>query len=217
MEASFFHSDAKQVIRTHLTPRTRSTIRNIVGQAYILTDESIKHTPMLNWELGQAHIGYLRNLAVGYLFQHQINQGNLSMSYTFEHNRTKTYKYLVLTHNNVKMTFSQVDSKYKTARPAYFRDKLQAVNQGTMYFPDIDGDLLLSLDEVYLLLTYSRGGNAPNFINIGFPNLWRERINLMDEPTLVESSNELEKEEVITPEQLIEFRNFVTEVEGLGN
>ncbi|WP_025681783.1 DUF5932 domain-containing protein [Paenibacillus massiliensis] len=219
MNPFIVHNDAKEIIHFHLPSSVRSNICSVVEQAYTLTKEAIKHTTILNWELGEFHEGYLRNLAIGYLFQQQINLKQLPLSYTYEYNRNRSHKYLVLSIGQVKMTFSQVHSPYAIARPAYFRNKLQQLNQGTLYFPDIDGldQLNDTQEEFYLLLTYSRGGNTPEFVNIGFPHQWHERINLLKEPRLVTLAPEdKDPEENITEEKLIGFRKFTKEVEILG-
>ncbi|MBP1999771.1 hypothetical protein J2Z69_000790 [Paenibacillus shirakamiensis] len=217
MKPFIIHSDAKEIIQNQLPPKVRSNVCSIVERAYTLTSEAIKHTTILNWELGHLHEGYLRNLAIGYLFQQQIELKQLPLTYTYEYNRNRSHKYLILSYNNVKMTFSQVNSRYDIARPAYFRNKLEMANQGTMIFPDIDDVPSQDQEECYLLLTFSRGGHLPKFVNIGLPHLWRERIDLLQEPRIFDINQEILEEEVIEQENLIEFRNFTKEVEGLGN
>ncbi|GAC41311.1 Cbb3-type cytochrome oxidase [Paenibacillus popilliae ATCC 14706] len=218
MQPAILHTDTKEIIKSEFPINIRGKILSVVEQAYTLTRESIKHTSILNWELGKLHEGYLRNLAIGYLFQKQIDLKELPLSYSYEYNRNRSHKYLVLSYNQVVMTFSQVKTTYNIARPAYFRDKLQLANQGMLYFPDIDVGNFLHNENYYLLLTYSSGGSTPEFVNIGFPHQWRERINLLHDLHVIhqEKIDDKEPEETITSGTLIDFRNFTKEVEGLG-
>lgn len=213
---SIIHNDAKSIIKSQLPVAIRSKLCTIVEQAYTLTKEAINHTTILNWELGRLHEGYLRNLAIGYIFQQQIELNQLPLTYSYEFNRNRSHKYLVLSYDNVKMTFSQVGTKYDIARPAYFRDKLQLANQATMVFEGMD-NFETQKEQYYLLLTYSRGGETPSFVNLGFPNAWRERMDLLSEPRIIHINDTEDKEEIITEEKLIGFRNFTKEVEGLGS
>ncbi|MCW3796095.1 hypothetical protein OM416_31375 [Paenibacillus sp. LS1] len=218
MEPIILHIDTKEVIRGRLPVLVRSKICTIVEKAYSLTREAIKQTTLLNWELGAKHEGYLRNIAIGYLFKQQIDLGNLPFSYSYEYNRNRSYKFIVLSFENIKISFSQVQARTHVARPAYFRNKLQLLNQGEMYFSDMDPNIPSNADDCYLLLTYSRGGSEPKFVNIGFPHQWNERIDLLKETRVLASDNpQVAPEETITPETLIEFRNYVKEVEGLGS
>ncbi|GIO43162.1 hypothetical protein [Paenibacillus apis] len=215
MGTGIIQFDAKQIINEQLPAPIRSKMCAVVEQGYDLTKEAIRHTTILNWDLGMLHEGYLRNLAIAYLFHKNIELNQLPLTYTYEYNHNHSYKYLVLAYNQMKMTLSQVATRYDIARPAYFRDKLQMANQATMFFSDID-DIESIQAQHYLLLTYSRGGDAPKFVNIGFPHLWRERIDLLKEPHIIAGGNEEEKEEIVTAETLIEFRNFTKEVGILG-
>lgn len=217
MNHLILNTDIKETIKNRLPLQVRSQIASIVEQAYSLALAAITHTTMLNWELGQRHEGYLRNLAVGYLFQQQINMKELPLLCSYEFNRNRSHMYQVLSFNNIKITFNQVAYANQIARPAYFRQKLLSTNQASLYFPDLDGELPAIDTPLYLLLTYSRGGTSPKFVNIGVPQVWRERIDLLKEVRSLPNTQEtLEKEEVVTEEALAKFRKFAKEVEDLG-
>jgi len=210
---------AMDVIRSNFPLRTRSQIATIVEQAFHLTKEAIKHTTILNWDLGKRHEGYLRPLAVAFLMQQKINQGELECTFKFEYNSNKSHRYIVIEKGNSKMTISQVDSKYKIARPAYFRKKKQMANQA--YFNYGNEPIYSDDSHIYhLLLTFSSGGDTPEFINIGMPGDagWMDRIDILKElHALPSQDNLIEPEVKIIPEKLIELKSFVEEVEDNGS
>lgn len=210
---------ATDVIKENFPLKTRAQLATIVEQSYLLTKEAVKHTTILNWDLGKRHEGYLRPLAIGFLLKQQIDQGELQCTYQYEYNRNKSHKYLVIEKNQAKITISQVDSKFKIARPAYFREKKQTANQA--YF-NFSGESYTIVDNptYHLLLTFSSGGDTPQFINLGMPGNkgWIDRIDILKElhalPTL---EDQLEPEVKIESEQLIELKKFIEEVEDIGS
>lgn len=209
--------DAKELIRKEFTPQSMSNIVLIVEQGYRLAKEATKHLSFLDWDLGQRHEGYLRPLAINYLMKREVENGTLPFTISFEFNRNKSHKYVLYGTGKTKMTISQVNSSKVTARPAFFRSKLQLANQICF---DYFGDLPSNSEEYYLLLTYSRGGEKPRFVNLGIPNgnHWIEKINLMDEPRqILQPKDKLDDEEIISQETLIGLRKFAEEVEGSGN
>lgn len=210
---------ALEVIKENFPLKIRAQLATIVEQSYLLTREAIKHTTILNWDLGKRHEGYLRPLAIGFLLKQKIDQGELQCTYQYEYNRNKSHKYLVIEKNQAKITISQVDSKYKIARPAYFREKKQTANQAFFMF---GGESYTIVDTpIYnLLLTFSSGGDSPTFINLGMPGTrgWLERIDILKELHALPSLEEqLEPEVKIEPEKLIELKKFIEEVEDIGS
>ncbi|WP_217591767.1 hypothetical protein [Cohnella sp. GbtcB17] len=203
---------ASSLIKSEISIQARSQMVSIVERGYKLASESLRHLSLLDWEIGHHHEGYLRPIAISYLFAQEIDQGRLPLRYSIEETVKGRYKYLMLHSNSAKITLSQVATPYVVARPAFFRKKLQFANQGILLF---DGEENIQFnDEIYLLLTYSSGGDSPRFVNLGMPNHWNDRINLLNEPRLVGiNSTELEQEEKIEKEQLVGFRKFVSEVE----
>ncbi|GMK40401.1 hypothetical protein PCCS19_34570 [Paenibacillus sp. CCS19] len=210
---------ALDVIKSCFPLKTRAQIATIVEQAYPLTKEAIKHTTILNSDLGKRHEGYLRPLAIAFLIQQSIDRGELQCTYDFDYNRNKSHKFIVIEKGNARMTISQVDNKNKIARPAYFRKKKQVANQA--YF-NYGGDPV-SVDDshiFHLLLTFSSGGDMPQFINIGMPGEkgWIERIDILNEMHILPSLHDyVEPEVTIEPEQLIELKKFIEKVEGNGS
>lgn len=208
----------EDLIRGHITPRMMSKMVLLVEQAYVLARESTKHVTFLDWELGKLHEGYLRPLAVNYLFKKEVETGGLNFSINMETNRNKSHKFLLYGKGPIKMTISQVELSKNIARPAFFRKKLKEVNQ--VSFNHFGSYSIINEDnEYYLLLTYSRGGLKPTFVNLGFPGEdgWMCKINLMLEPRQINNEHEaVDKEEVISEETFFDFNKFVEEVEGSG-
>ncbi|QDH19558.1 hypothetical protein [Saccharibacillus brassicae] len=212
-------SDAQKIIDQQIPASVRAQMSTVVRQGYILASETMKNAIMLEWELGRQYEGVLRNLAIAFLLHQKSKAEQLPFETSIESTKNKSYKYIVLSTAQTKLTCSQVSNKHAIARPAYFRDKLQTINnQASAYFSDIDGlEPPEQAEQHYLLLTYSKGGNMPSFINIGFPHLWHERIDLLSEIHVVgQPTIEEEKEEVIKGDNLINFRQFAEEVEGSG-
>ncbi|TVX93067.1 hypothetical protein [Paenibacillus agilis] len=210
--------DAAEIIKLEYSRSVRSRIIKLVEQGYILANEATRHVSFLNWDLGKRHEGYLRPLAINYLFKKDIEQNLLPLSYSYEFNKNKSHKYLVFQKGNVKMTLSQTSTSKSVARPAFFRDKLQETNQ--IRFNLFNEEMILNdSPEYYMLLTYSSGGETPRFINIGMPgkDAWIEKVNLLSEPHLVQiDGQDIDKEEVIQQENLIGLKQFVKEVEEGG-
>lgn len=59
----------EDLIKSQFSSKELSKMVILIEQAYVLAKESTKHVSFLNWELGQLHEGYLRPLAVNYLFK----------------------------------------------------------------------------------------------------------------------------------------------------
>ncbi|WP_289142444.1 hypothetical protein [uncultured Brevibacillus sp.] len=213
-------SDKKEIILNEFSIATRSRIISLVQQGYILAREATRHVSFLDWDLGKRHEGYLRPLAVNFLLKSDSEQGRLPFSHAYEYNKNKSHKFLVVHRGNIKLTVSQTDSLYSVARPAIFRKRMQESNNLRWnLFNEV-----LTVDEnpeLYMLLTFSSGGESPRFINLGLPgkNGWIERLNLLSKPHLLEIENQQpkEKEEVIEAETLVNFRKFTEEVEDIGS
>lgn len=207
--------NARNIIEKEVPLKIRSQFVPIIEKGYKLASEALKHLSFLDWELGYRHEGYLRPIAIHYLFKQEIDKGRLPLKYTIEFNKNKSYKYLLLSTGSVNITVSQVQSSKAIARHAYFRDKLQEANQLrlNLFNEEVINHDLIKDKEFYLLLTYSNGGTRPRFINLGMPDGtgWLDKINLLKEPRLV--NNEQQEEEVIKPEQLVGFKKFIQEVE----
>ncbi|RAV18811.1 hypothetical protein [Paenibacillus contaminans] len=211
--------NVEELIRSEISPKIMSSMVSVVEQGYILAREATKHILFLDWDLGRKHEGYLRPIAIHYLFKRECEQGRLPFSLSIESNSNKSYKFLLFNKETIKMTLSQVDSPKVAARPAYFRKKLEESNQVRMNFFD-DIATFDTPKEHYLQLTYSSGGVKPRFVNLGMPNGigWFDKIDLIKEPRIVISTKDkLEKEEVIVSENLIGLRKFAEEVEGFGS
>lgn len=212
--------NAEELIRKEFSPKVMSTMVSLVGRGYKLAKGATRHVTFLDWDLGKDHEGYLRRLAINYLFKKECEKGGLPFTLSTESNRNKSHRFLLFGTGSIKMTISQVDSVKKIARPAFFRDKLQEANQVTLNLFGEDTSSTVADKDYYLLLTYSSGGNRPNFINLGMPNgkHWIDKINLLNEPHVISSNQDkLDKEEIIEPEVLIGLRNFAEEVEGFGS
>ena len=125
---------AKEIIKKEVSRKAMSEIVSVIEQGYRLTKEALKHVTFLDWDLGARHEGYLRPLAIGYLFKQKIDNKLIPLTYSFEYNSNRSHKFLILESGCVKMTVSQVNSKHSLARPAYFRDKLQETNQVRFVF-----------------------------------------------------------------------------------
>lgn len=207
---------AKEIIQREVPQKLRAEIASVFEQGYKLTKEALKHITFLDWDLGSRHEGYLRPLAIGYLFKQKIDQKLIPLTYSFEYNRNKSHKFMILESGCIKMTLSQVNYTNSLARHAYFRDKLQETNQVRFVF-DKNETVLSDKEEYYLLLTFSKGGDKPAFVNLGFPSNWSERVNLLLEPRLVHSTEDkLAEEEKILPKELVGLRDYIKEVENFG-
>lgn len=187
------------IIKEEVPQKIRAKIVSIIENGYRLAKEYVKTCDFLNWEIGEMHLGYLRPIAIQYLFKNAIEQGKLPFTCTIESNSRKTAKYLQLHTKSAIITISQVQTPNQIARHAYFRQKMQQANQLRFdYFGDYN-DSLVKGQPHYLLLTHGYGSDLPSFINLGLPNGkgWIERINLLMEPRLIEQDTEKANEEII--------------------
>ncbi len=204
------------VIQQEVPYELRSKFVPIVERGYKIARAALNGIPFLDWEIGRFHEGYLRPIAIQYLFQREISLGRLEVKCSIESNSKKTAKYLQLHTDSAIITISQVQSLGAIARHAYYRKKMQEANQYRFDFFDENSRGLIQNQPHYLLLTHGYGSSTPDFINLGMPNGYRwieEPINLLKEPRLVVNDEKQEAEEVIKPELLVEFREFVQEVE----
>lgn len=212
--------NAEEVIKTNYSPAIISRMVFLVEQGYILAREATKHISFLDWEIGEYHEGYLRPIAINYLFKKDVEEGLLPFTMKTEYNRNKSHKFLLFEQGSTKMTISQVSSSRAVARKAYFRTKLQEANQ--VSFNLFKDELQVSDEqEQYLLLTFNSGGEEPRFVNLGIPGekYWQYKLNLMKEPReIIVPNRDLEKEEIITaPDTFFGLQKFIKEVEGSGN
>lgn len=199
---------AKSLIEREVPIKLRSKLIPIVGDGYKLASQALKQASFLNWQIGHKHIGYLKKIAVEYLIKDAIDNGTLPFEYKVESNSNKSALYLEVNTGNAILTVSQTQSPTAIARPAFFREKHQQVNQ--LRFKLDEQDSQVEQNPYYLLLTHGYGSLNPSFINIGLPNEngWIDYINLLNEPRLIEKPKPIVKEEEITKDTLVGFKEF---------
>ncbi|WLR52426.1 hypothetical protein LC040_05870 [Bacillus tianshenii] len=203
--------NAEKFIKKEVPYKVRAQFIPLIHKAYDLAYKALEEYPFLGWKIGEYHIGYLKHIAVQYVLKNGVDRGELPFNYTIEYNSNKTYPFLQLHTENAKITVSQTTTPNKIARPAFFRKKLQLANQ--LYW-DLweEEEVNTKLEPKYLLLTHGYGNREPAFINLGMPgkNNWIDRINILEEPRLIKLENEdRAKEEKITSEKLVDFKEFL--------
>lgn len=213
--------NGEKLIRDAFSPKEMSTMVSVVSQGYKLARGAIRHISFLGWDIGKRHEGYLRPIAINYLMRNEVKSGNLPFELSIESNSNKSHKFALFSKGPYKVTLSQVNLKGSIGRHAFYKEKLQLVNQVSMGIFQ-DEVHLYQENEYYFLLTYSSGGTKPQFINLGVPNgekkCWHDKINLLNEPHVISSNTDsLDEEEVITTDNLIGLRQFAEEVEVSGN
>ncbi|MGP4061466.1 hypothetical protein [Halobacillus sp. H74] len=205
-------STVKTMIQDNVPVKLRLDIVKGVKKAYKIVYQLVEDIPLFNWEIGEYHIGYLKHIAVQYVIQKDIQFEDYEFKTSIQRN-VQGYPYLVLHNDNCEITISQTSSPEKIARPAYFREKKQQVNQIRLNLFDENTQSTTDSQSSYFLLSHGYQTKVPEFINLGMPNEygWIERINLIEQPFIVE--DELENEEKINEETLVGFKDYLKGVE----
>src|SRR5690625_303497 len=201
--------NALEFINNEVPRQYRARISPLIFDAYALAEQATQDADFLNWVLGHKNKGYLRRIAIDYMFKTAIDDGKLPFDYKVSSNINKSSWYLEIITENDIITTSQVQSSKDIARPAFYRKKLQDANQLILPLGSNEDDLMEG--PYHLLITHGYGTEVPNFINLGFPNHngWVDRINLLSEPAMIDNTH---NEDIDTKERLVHFKDFTKEV-----
>lgn len=199
--------DLKAFIDSQVPKSVRRMIVPNIQKAYDLVNASLNEVSFLKWTLGKKHRGYLDNIAVQFVLYEACNKGEFGdIKAQVVPNTAKSAYHVELYNDDIIICINRAKNEHTTARKAIYRSILQTSNQ--LYF---NLDKFEVMDEPgYLELTHNHKEGKVNFINIGVPNgkgKWVERIDLTKELYVLDGS-EKEKENKITREQLVKFKNF---------
>ncbi|UFJ40103.1 hypothetical protein LOK74_19005 [Brevibacillus humidisoli] len=209
---------AEDFINQQIPLKVRASIVPIIRSSYSLAYQAVHNSDFLNWEIGHAHVGYLKPIAIQFMFKKAIDEGKLNLQYRLSYNKNKTARHLELLTNRAIITISQTRSPNRIARPAFFRKKYQELNLNQLfidYFGEVNQYNILQ-EKRYLLLTHGYGNVEPDFIMLGIPGKkeWIDRINLLKEKHLVQNNDIQIEDDANMEERLVSFKRFVQGVQN---